>query len=144
MSRWLLPLFALLVAAGCGDVAMDDDAANRTGEAPATVAERNGADRTAAAEETDEAAHEVVYVDVRTREEYAQGHVEGAINIPHTEMGTRHDELAEFAGEEIVVYCRSGRRSGIAKRILESEGYDNVVNGGGLRDLAAQGVPTTR
>ena len=58
---------------------------------------------------------EVVFVDVRTPAEYAAGHVEGAVHIPHTEMDRRYGELTEYADDEIVVYCRSGRRSGIVK-----------------------------
>ncbi|MDX1673682.1 MAG: rhodanese-like domain-containing protein [Longimicrobiales bacterium] len=87
---------------------------------------------------------DVVYVDVRTQEEFEAGHVEGAIHIPHTEMAERYGELESYEDREIVLYCRSGRRSGIAQSILEEHGFDNVVNGGGLRDLQARGVPTTR
>jgi len=90
-----------------------------------------------------EAGQEVVYVDVRTPEEFAAGHVEGAINIPHTEMRERHGELEAFADQQLVLYCRSGRRSGIAQEILEEEGFTNLVNAGGLADLKARGVPTT-
>ncbi|MEJ2503207.1 MAG: rhodanese-like domain-containing protein [Gemmatimonadota bacterium] len=124
----MIPILACGLVVGCED-------------APAPA---GGAAGTEVAESAASAERNVVYVDVRTPEEYEAGHVEGAINIPHTEMDARHDELAEYADREIVVYCRSGRRSGIAERILESEGFANVTNGGGLSDLARQGVPTTR
>lgn len=70
-------------------------------------------------------------VDVRTPAEYAAVHYQGAINIPLGELANRLDELKP-ADREIVVYCRSGRRSGIAERILEQSGFTNVTNGGGL------------
>ncbi|PKR81048.1 hypothetical protein CW751_07065 [Brumimicrobium salinarum] len=66
-------------------------------------------------------------VDVRTPQEFASGHYEGAINIP---LNTVEAHLDEFEGkEQIVVYCRSGARSGNAKMILENAGYSNVING---------------
>lgn len=102
-------------------------------------------DRAPAAERAETmAAEEVVYVDVRTPEEYAAGHVAGAINIPHTEMRERHEELEPYADRQLVLYCRSGRRSEIAKEILEDEGFTDLVNAGGLQDLQARGVPTER
>jgi phage shock protein E len=77
-------------------------------------------------------------LDVRTPEEFASGHVDGAINIPHTEVPNRIDEIRELVGGEahkpVVVYCRSGRRSGIAKKALERAGFDRVTNLGGLKD----------
>lgn len=139
-TRLLILLLALGTAAACADA---PDAAETApgGDAPTETAPASRAPMAADGQE-----REVVYVDVRTPEEFSAGHVEGAINIPHTEMGQRYEELEPYAGEghEIVVYCRSGRRSGIAQQILEREGFGNVENGGGLRDLRAQGVPTTR
>lgn len=85
-----------------------------------------------------------VYVDVRSPAEFASGHVEGAINIPHTEMARRWGELEAHRDEPMVVYCRTGRRSGIALDVLREHGFDEAVNGGGLTDLARRGVPTTR
>ncbi|NIP78134.1 MAG: rhodanese-like domain-containing protein [Gemmatimonadetes bacterium] len=128
MKHWLIITLALGLATGCSTEAPD----GARGEAA------SGAVATETAAES-----EVVYVDVRTPEEYAAGHVEGAINIPHTEMRERYGELEQYRGDEIVVYCRSGRRSGIAQGILEGVGFDNVENGGGLGDLRARGVPTT-
>jgi len=72
-------------------------------------------------------------VDVRTPQEFASGHYEGAINIPVNEV---EQYLSEFEGhEQIVVYCRSGARSGNAKNILESNGYTNVINAINLSHL---------
>jgi len=72
-------------------------------------------------------------VDVRTPQEFTSGHYEGAINIPVNEV---EQYLSEFEGhEQIVVYCRSGARSGNAKNILESNGYTNVINAINLSHL---------
>jgi phage shock protein E len=70
-------------------------------------------------------------VDVRSAGEYQTGHFPGALNIPVDEIGKRTAELGD-QGKPIVVYCRSGRRSGIAKVQLEKAGFTNVVNGGSL------------
>ena len=68
-------------------------------------------------------------VDVRTPGEYANGHVEGSVNIP---LITVQDNLSKFKDKgNIVVFCQSGGRSSRAKNILESNGVKNVTNGGG-------------
>jgi phage shock protein E len=73
-------------------------------------------------------------VDVRTPAEFAAGAYPGAINIPLDQVERR---LAEFGDHKssIVVYCRSGNRSGQAKAILGNRGFADVTNGGGLRDM---------
>jgi phage shock protein E len=76
-------------------------------------------------------------VDVRSPEEYASGHIDGAINIPHDQVADRISEIGSDKGREIVVYCKSGRRAGIAKTALNSAGFEKVLNGGGYDDLAA-------
>ena len=67
-------------------------------------------------------------VDVREPAEFAGGSTKGAVNIP---LGTVASQLNKFKGKEnIIVFCRSGNRSGQAKTILEQNGFKNVVNGG--------------
>ncbi|MFC3879872.1 rhodanese-like domain-containing protein [Algoriphagus namhaensis] len=67
-------------------------------------------------------------VDVRSAGEFASGSVKGAVNIPLDKIGS---QLAKFKGKKnIVVFCRSGNRSGQAKSILEQNGFQNVINGG--------------
>ncbi len=65
-------------------------------------------------------------LDVRTREEYAQGHIPGAINIPHDELPTRLAELPIAKSEEVVVHCHSGRRAQLAEGTLRGSGYSNI------------------
>lgn len=72
-------------------------------------------------------------VDVRTPEEFAEGNVKESINIPLDQVAVNLDM---FKGKEnIVVFCRSGNRSGQAKNILEQNGFTNVTNGGTWQDI---------
>ena len=79
-----------------------------------------------------------VLIDVRTKEEFKSGHLEKAINIPYTEIEEQIKSITKDNHKNIVVYCRSGRRSGIAQKTLIQMGYKNVVNGGGYKDLLKQ------
>ena len=67
-------------------------------------------------------------VDVRSPGEFAAGSVKGAVNIPLEQIGS---EISRLKGTpSVVVFCRSGSRSGQAKRILEQRGFRSVINGG--------------
>jgi rhodanese-related sulfurtransferase len=65
-------------------------------------------------------------LDVRSREEYARGHIPGALNIPHDQLGDRLSEIGAAKTDEIVVLCRSGYRAGIAEKVLSEAGYSDV------------------
>lgn len=67
-------------------------------------------------------------VDVRTPSEFADGHVQKSINIPLDQIQSKIDQFKNK--ENIVVFCRSGNRSGQAKSILDQYGIKNVYNGG--------------
>lgn len=73
-------------------------------------------------------------VDVRETGEYAGGHFDGAINIPLGIIPLRLGEFKAMSGP-IVVYCRSGNRSGMAQMLLKQAGLTEVYNGGGLHDM---------
>lgn len=74
-------------------------------------------------------------VDVRTPEEFAEGSVAGAVNIPLSEVP---NQLKQFEGKKnIIVFCRSGNRSGKAKSILEQNGFTNVFNGATWQQVEA-------
>jgi phage shock protein E len=85
-----------------------------------------------------------VIVDVRTQQEYAAGHVQGAILIPHDQMEQRWQELEAFRDQPVVLYCRSGRRSGIALEVLRTKGFTQLENGGGIDAMAARGFTVTK
>ncbi len=78
------------------------------------------------------AAHKLVaagvkVVDVRTPAEYQAGHVPGAVNIPYDELEKRYAELGP-PSTPLVLYCHSGRRSGIAVRTLREKGFDRLYD----------------
>ncbi|MEZ3434152.1 MAG: FAD-dependent oxidoreductase [Lachnospiraceae bacterium] len=73
----------------------------------------------------------VILLDVRTREEYGRGHIEGFINIPVDELRERLGELEK--GKTVYVMCQSGLRSYIGARILAGYGYDVYNLSGGFR-----------
>jgi phage shock protein E len=76
-------------------------------------------------------------VDVRSEQEFAEGHLEGAININWDQT----DELIAAIGNDkqrqVVFYCRSGNRVGKSIKVLESRGYTNIINATGLEALRA-------
>jgi phage shock protein E len=87
-------------------------------------------------------AGDAYWIDVRTAEEYAAGHVGQAVNIPYEEIAQRISEVTTEKDAEIYLYCRSGRRSGIAKAALDEAGFTRVVNAGGLEEALKQAEET--
>lgn len=65
-------------------------------------------------------------LDVRSEQEYAAGHIHGAILIPHDELPSRLTELAAYKDQEVVVYCRSGKRAGTAEQVLREAGFTQI------------------
>ncbi len=77
-----------------------------------------------------------IIIDVRTEAEWNAGHIEGAILIPYDVISEKIGTVTRDKSKRIYVYCRTGRRSGIAKKALEKLGYKDVVNLGSLEDAA--------
>ena len=75
-----------------------------------------------------------IILDVRTQEEYDQGHIPGAIVISHEEIAEKAEEVLTDKDQLILVYCRSGRRSKIAAEALVELGYTNIREFGGIID----------
>jgi phage shock protein E len=102
-------------------------AACSTGPAPAGVqSTRLPADIDVATAASLRGRDDVMMLDVRTPEEYAQGHIPGVTLIPLDQVGNR---LAEIPKDKtIVVTCRSGNRSAQAAQLLRQKGYENVHN----------------
>ena len=67
-------------------------------------------------------------LDVRTPEEYAAGHLPGATNIPHDQLAARLGELSGARERDVVVYCRTGRRSAEALEILDKAGFKRLFH----------------
>ena len=81
-----------------------------------------------------------IWIDVRTPEEYQEGHLADAVNIPHDQIANKISATAADKNAPIHLYCKSGRRAGLAKQQLEKMGYTNVSNHGGYQDLLAKGI----
>ena len=75
-----------------------------------------------------------VILDVRTQEEYDQGHIPGAIVISHEEIKEKAEDVLTDKDQLILAYCRSGRRSKIAAEALLELGYTNIKEFGGIID----------
>ena len=75
-----------------------------------------------------------IIIDARTEEEFAEGHIAGAILIPEYEIAERAEAELPDKDALILVYCRSGRRSKIASEALVNLGYTNVKEFGGIID----------
>lgn len=135
----------ILTACGGGEPAADavDGAPAETVEAPAV----NGISTVSA---TDAAAileappENLVVLDVRTPEEFAEGHLDGAVLVDFYDADFA-DQLAEFDPEvPYLVYCRSGNRSGQTLGIMEQLGFSSAVDvDGGIVAWAGAGLPVT-
>ena len=75
-----------------------------------------------------------IILDVRTQEEYDEGHIPGAIVISHEKIEEKAEEVLTDKNQLILVYCRSGRRSKIAAEVLVELGYTNIKEFGGISD----------
>ena len=79
-----------------------------------------------------------VIVDVRSQEEYNEGHIPGAIVIPNESIGTEQPKELPDLDQVILVYCRSGNRSRQASQKLADMGYTNVYEFGGIKDWTGE------
>lgn len=75
-----------------------------------------------------------VILDTRTEEEYNEGHIPGAILIPHDQIQEKAEAVLTDKDQLILVYCRSGRRSKLASADLVELGYTNIKEFGGIMD----------
>ena len=82
----------------------------------------------------DKVKNPAILIDVRSAEEFAEDHLPGAVNIPHTEIAEKISAVAPDKSGEIYLYCRSGRRVGVAMEALQKLGYKNMHNLGGIED----------
>ena len=78
---------------------------------------------------------DVVLIDVRTKEEYDEGHLDGAINIDYTLI---EDEVNYDLDTKIAVYCQTGARSHAAALMLEQMGYKNIYDLGGIDNYTGE------
>ena len=76
-------------------------------------------------------------VDVRTADEFSAGHLDGALNIPHDQVAARLAEFGADKSRDVVLYCKSGRRAGVAETVLAENGFSAVFNAGGYEPMLA-------
>jgi rhodanese-related sulfurtransferase len=129
-----MALVVAVLGAGCsggnGGVEESYEAPDQTtveGESTRTLSARQAISSADLAErlETEDAP---VILDVRSPEEYAEGHIPGAINIAYDQLAANLDSLESFLTAEIVVYCRTGRRAGVAENVLLEAGFTQVLD----------------
>lgn len=82
-------------------------------------------------------AADQIWIDVRSAEEFQAGHLEGAVNIVHTDIAAKIGAVTQDKNAEIQLYCRSGRRSGLAEAELKKLGFTKVHNAGAYETLKA-------
>ncbi len=82
--------------------------------------------------------NKVIWIDVRTKEEYDSGHLPGAVHIPYEQISDKISQVTQDKNAVIQLYCRSGRRSGIALESLQAAGFSKVSNAGAYDTLKAQ------
>ena len=81
-----------------------------------------------------DSGEEHIILDTREQDEFDEGHIAGSILIPYTQIEERAAEMLPDKDAQILVYCRSGRRSKIASESLAKLGYTNVKEFGGIID----------
>ncbi len=132
MKLWLALTTALMLSAAGTTAPV---AAQAAAQAPLPAAAQARSDSLARAALAATEAGKRVFVDVRTPEEFAAGHLAGAVNIPLKELEQRWPELKTYEGRQIVLYCKAGVRAGAALEIATAHGIANAVNGGGYESL---------
>lgn len=134
-------IVVLLAGLGACTAGSDDGAPPDPSTASGTATPPYSADAPTAELHPDSAA---LVLDVRTPAEFAEGHVSGAVLIPHDEIAERWQEIAAYRDQPVVVYCRSGRRSELAIDVLREKGFTNLRNAGGLDDMLRAGATLER
>lgn len=77
-------------------------------------------------------------LDVRSADEFASGHLDKAVNIPHEQVAAEFAKRGIAKDAPVVLYCKSGRRSAIANDALTAAGYSQLYNGGAYETLLAK------
>lgn len=151
MKQWIAVLLILL-SLGLAACATEPAVNEPSGEAPAGEASEPAepAEPTEPAEPEEkaevklispedakarlDAGEEIILIDVRTKEEYDQEHIPGAILLPVDQVQNEAAEVMPDLDATYFVYCRSGNRSSVATALLASMGYKNIYDLGGIID----------
>ncbi|MEJ0085953.1 MAG: rhodanese-like domain-containing protein [Pseudomonadota bacterium] len=124
MNKQVLPLMCLVALGGAGmaapSMAADPPAANAQAAQPITQSEL--------LDRLEKKDADLVVLDVRTPAEFAAGHVPGARNVSHDLLSSKLPELADLRDKQIVLYCRSGRRTLLAEETLRQAGFTKLLH----------------
>jgi|TARA_B100001093_G_C26782757_1_gene995365 rhodanese-related sulfurtransferase len=86
-----------------------------------------------------------VVLDVRERNEFMEGHIVDALNIPYASLESRLDEISQHKETPIVIACKMGQHSGAAGTLLQKNGFTNVTRlTGGYAEWRAQNLPVVK
>ena len=125
MKKIIPFLMALLLLAGCGAQSEESTYRQINAEEAATMMEEESS---------------YIILDVRTREEYEQAHIPGAVCVPNETIGSGEIPELPHKDQLILVYCRSGNRSKQASEKLVQLGYTNIVEFGGINSWTGETV----
>ncbi|WP_281559809.1 rhodanese-like domain-containing protein [Thalassomonas sp. RHCl1] len=90
-------------------------------------------------------APEFIVLDVRSQEEFAQGHITGAVNISHDTLAEKMTKISRYKDAKVIVHCRSGRRAAIAESLLIEQGFTGVRHlSGDIKGWQQAGLPLVR
>lgn len=125
MKKTVLLLCALLSAAACA-------------APPKEVAAQELLQRQSVGEK-------ILVIDARSPEEFAAGHVPGAINLPHDRITGSEPVLKDWKQKPVVIYCRSGRRAALASEVLEKQGFTKLEHlSGDMEGWLKDGRPAAK
>ena len=122
MKKWMLLILAVLFLTACGEEKENDREAvymNITAQEAKQIMDSEKG---------------YIILDVRTQEEFDQGHIPGAILIPDSQIREKAETVLTDKDQLLLVYCRSGRRSKLAAEALVELGYTNIREFGGILD----------
>lgn len=140
---FILLLLIVLVASSCAknEEAEDETEGVTTSESADDKASESASVNTIDADKAIEmmaSGDPYVLVDVRTEEEYAEGHIEGALLLPLDQLETLAEEKLPDKDATILIYCRSGNRSAQASVLLVELGYTQIYDFGGIMDWTGE------
>ncbi|MCR5738948.1 MAG: rhodanese-like domain-containing protein [Lachnospiraceae bacterium] len=133
LKMWIVALAALLILLFIGGCSLRGQVLD--GDGMVNSYKQISQEEAAQMMEEDD-AH--VIVDVRTQEEYEEGHIPGAICIPNEEITDTKPEPLPDVDQVILIYCRSGRRSKEAAEKLFNMGYNHIYEFGGIIDWTGE------
>jgi phage shock protein E len=144
-TGWLLALVGTTVRAAEPATSQKATSPSANAPAPTTTPTKALPSMSAAALAEHQAKHadHVFVLDVRSPEEFSEGHVPGAVNVPYDQIAARIAEVPK--NKDVVLYCRSGRRAGIAAEVLAANGYSRLSHlEGDMPGWIAQGRPVAK